>query len=109
VVADAGDDDEWLVAGAVQMSVSTGEVWRGSRRVQLTDGQREVLRLLLTDGDQGLTAAEVLAAAGRSPDEGPGAADRLIAQLVRRVGLSSGDGEGVRTERTHVYYLDRLE
>jgi hypothetical protein len=97
--------DEWLVAGRIRLSRTTGEVFSGARRVALTPTELAVLELLMTRGGQGVTRDAIRATIG-SEDNGHDTADLdvTLAELRRKTGIR-GRRQGVRQERTLVYFF----
>jgi DNA-binding response OmpR family regulator len=94
-----------LVAGRIRLSRTTGEVFSGARRVALTPTERAVLELLMTRGGQGVTRDAIRATIG-SEDNGHDTADLdvTLAELRRKTGIR-GRRQGVRQERTLVYFF----
>jgi hypothetical protein len=98
-------ESEWLAVGRVRLNRLTGEVFAGTRRISLTPGEFEVLKLLMTRGGHGVTRDAIRAASstGNNGEDVPDP-DAILAELRRKTGIS-GRGQGVRQERAHVYFF----
>jgi hypothetical protein len=98
-------EGEWLVVGRIRLNRRTGDVFVGARRILLTPGEFAVLQLLMTRGGHGVTRDAIRAASSTGADDEPVPdPDAILAELRRKTGIS-GRGQGVRQERTLVYFF----
>jgi hypothetical protein len=98
-------EGEWLVVGRIRLNRRTGDVFVGARRILLTPGEFAVLQLLMTRGGHGVTRDAIRAASSTGADDEPVPdPDDILAELRRKTGIS-GRGQGVRQERTLVYFF----
>lgn len=103
------EDAGWLVRGALRMSVETGEVWNGRRRINLAEPETDVLWLLLTAGGDEVSTESVLEAAGRPPTAGKRAADMIVARVKRRAGLTTARARPARKQHAAADHHDHAE
>jgi DNA-binding response OmpR family regulator len=98
-------EGEWLVVGRIRLNRRTGDVFVGTRRISLTPGELAVLKLLMTRGGHGVTRDAIRAASSTGTEGEPVPdPDVILAELRRKTGIS-GRGQGVRQERTLVYFF----
>jgi hypothetical protein len=97
---------DWLVAGDLRLSRESGEVWCRERKVELTPSELDVLALLMTAGDQGVTRAEIVEAGRLDESSRPDAVDAIVATIRRKAGIRQGAHAVVRKERAVTYFLE---
>ena len=97
---------DWLVAGDLRLSRASGEVWCRERKVELTPSELDVLALLMSAGDQGVTRAAIVEAGRLDESSRPDAVDAIVATVRRKAGIRPGAHAVVRKERVLMYFLE---
>jgi hypothetical protein len=100
-----GESSEWIAAGDLRVSRTSGEVWSGDRKVDLTPSELRVLELLITGGEHGVTREALVEAGELDEGGGPDAVDAIVTQVRRKTGIR-GRGHAVRKERVVTYFLE---
>jgi hypothetical protein len=108
VSASAGSGSrDWLVAGDLRMSRARGEVWCGTRKVELTESELGVLELLMSAGPEGVTRAAILEAGQLDESGRPDPVDAIVGTVRRKVGIRPSAARAVlRKQRVVMYFLE---